>query len=328
MVYAYEPMILAQSSSDADEAVGEALHGLRLRDTHYCRTELTAPWGLQMEPCDMVMFHFVAAGRCWLSGAGEDRWLEPGDLVVFPRGQGHLLVDRPGSPARPVQQLPKLELGRRSSVLAHGGGGTRALLLCGGSQFDPPDQPLVGLLPQVMVLTNTTTTGDTIGDGRSQDWVGTILGVMGAEAAAPRAGGETIVTRLSDVVLVHAIRAWLATSPQAREGWLGALRDRHLGRALAAMHRDPGHPWTVASLAACAYLSRSAFAQRFTAAVGVPPSAYLTRVRMRLATAWMRDHGLTPSQVAPRVGYDSIAAFTRAYKRSTGRTPGSVRQPI
>src|SRR5215211_7928258 len=98
MVYASESVILAQSSTDAEETLGEALHGLRVRDTRYCRTELTAPWGLRMEPCDMVTFHFVAEGRCWLAGAGDGRWLEPGDLVVFPRGRGHLIVDTPGSP--------------------------------------------------------------------------------------------------------------------------------------------------------------------------------------------------------------------------------------
>ncbi len=298
-------MILDRSSTD------EALRGLRITDTRYCRTELSAPWGLKMKQCPIVTFHFVAQGRCLLTGVGEDRWLERGEFIVFPRGRGHRLLSAPGEPAHPVLRLPKKELGRYSSVLRHGGGGVSTLLLCGGSSFAPADHPLAGLLPDVLVVTSA---GHMAG----------VLPALEAEAAGPGAGSEMIVTRLSDVLVMHAIRTWLETSPQARQGWLGALRDGRLGRALAQMHQVPGNAWTVASLAAEARMSRSLFARRFTEMVGVTPMDYLTRIRMRQATALMQEHGLSPAQVCTRVGYHSPAAFSRAYKRVTGHTPGSA----
>jgi AraC-like DNA-binding protein len=290
----------------------EALRGLRVADTHYCRTELSAPWGLEMGQCPIVTFHFVAYGRCLLTGVGEDRWLERGQFVVFPHGIRHRLLSAPGQPAQPVIPLPKRQLGSYSSVLRHGGGGDDTLVLCGGSSFVPHDHPLIGLLPDVLT---TMPTGHISG----------ILPILEAEASRPGASSEMIVTRLSDVLITHAIRTWLPTSPQAHQGWLGALRDERLGRALVLLHQSPERAWTVASLAAEARVSRSLFAQRFTQIVGLTPMDYLARVRMRQATYLMRDHGLSAGQAATRVGYQSPAAFARAYKRVTGHTPGTTR---
>jgi AraC-like DNA-binding protein len=299
-------MIIDRSSTDA------ALHGLRIVDTRYCRTELSAPWGLEMEQCSIVTFHFVAHGRCLLTGAGEDRWLDHGQFVVFPHGSRHRLLSGPGQPADPVTPLPKQQLGPSSSVLRHGGGGDGALLLCGGSSFVPSDHPLVDLLPDVLV---TTPTGHMSG----------VLPILEAEATLPGTSSEMIVTRLSDVLITHTIRTWLQTSPQAQHGWLGALRDERLGRALTLLHHAPAHAWTVASLAAEARMSRSLFARRFTEMVGLTPMDYLTQLRMRHATYLMREQGLNLAQTATRVGYRSPAAFARAYKRVTGHTPGTTR---
>lgn len=305
-VYALGSMIVDRSSID------EALRGVRISDTRYCRSELSAPWGLEMEPCPIVTFHFVARGRCLLTGAGADRWLEPGQFVMFPHGQGHRLLSAPGQPTQPLTPLPKRRLGPQSTVLRHGDGGDSTLLLCGGSMFVPADHPLVSALPEVMV---GTPTGHMAG----------VLPVLEREAAQPSAGSEVIVTRLSDVLVMHTIRTWLETSPPARQGWLGALHDEHLGRALTLMHQAPERGWTVASLAAEARMSRSLFARRFTEDAGAAPMDYLTQLRMRHATALMREHGLTPAAVSVRVGYHSPAAFARAYKRVTGRTPGSAK---
>jgi AraC-like DNA-binding protein len=299
-------MSVDRSSTD------EALRGLRIADTRYCRTELSAPWGLEMEPCPIVTFHFVARGRCLLVGAGADRWLDPGRFVVFPRGSGHRLLSAAGQPADPVTPLPKEQIGPYSSVLRHGGGGEGTLLLCGGSSFVPSDHPLVDLLPEVLTVAPT---GHLSG----------VVPILEAEAARPGAGSEPIVTRLSDVLITHAVRTWLETSAQAGDGWLGALRDEHLGRALELLHRAPEREWTVASLAAQARMSRSLFARRFTETVGQTPMEYVTHTRMRHATHLLRDLGLSQHQVATRVGYQSPAAFARAYKRVTGQTPGAAR---
>jgi AraC-like DNA-binding protein len=126
------------------------------------------------------------------------------------------------------------------------------------------------------------------------------------------------------IVIIHAVREWLATSAGARDGWLGALRDPHVGRALARIHAAPDDPFTVASLAATDHLSRAAFAERFTALVGVAPMAYVTRHRMRVATELMRNRRRTPSEVARMVGYGSVAAYSRAYKRTVGVSPSAA----
>jgi AraC-like DNA-binding protein len=290
----------------------EALRGLRITDTRYCRTELSAPWGLEMEQCSIVTFHFVARGRCLLTGVGADRWLERGEFVVFPRGRSHRLSSAPGMPAVPILPLPKEELGPYSSVLRHGGGGAGTLLLCGGASFRPAGHPFVDLLPDVLT---GTPTGHLAG----------VVPVLEKEAARPGAGSEMIVTRLSDVLVLDALRTWLETSPDARRGWLAALCDGRLGRALMLMHRRPEATWTVALLAAEARMSRSLFARRFTETVGIAPMDYLTRLRMWRATVLMREQGLDPAQVATQVGYQSTAAFSRAYKRVTGRTPGTAK---
>ena len=154
-----------------------------------------------------------------------------------------------------------------------------------------------------------------------------MLDLMGSEARELRAGGETIVTRLCDVVVIQAIRFWLEHDPQARTGWLGALRDEQIGRAIAAIHRNPGGDWTVASLAAVALMSRSAFAARFTELVGEPALRYVTRWRMAIAVDRLSDHRTSIAQVAAMLGYESEASFSRAFKRTVGYPPSQARRP-
>jgi AraC-like DNA-binding protein len=291
------------------DPLAEVLQDMRLSTTHYVRAELTAPWGLELPRTDLVTFHFVVAGRCWLTGQGESRWLGPGDLAVIPHGGVHRISDQPDRPAERFEALRRKQLGRHSWLVRHGGGGVPALVLYGRAALDQPDQPLAGQLPPLMVLS-----------GQS---AGALAAAMAHEATQTTPGAETVVSRLADVLIVYAIRSWLRGAP--RSGYLGALRDPHLGPVLARMHRDPGHAWSVATLAAAANLSRSTFAERFTTTVGRTPMAYLTEIRMRLATTLLTD-GLSPSQVASRTGYDSVAAFSRAYKRTTGISPAVTRR--
>jgi AraC-like DNA-binding protein len=299
----------------ASEALDEVLHGLRLFDSCYCRTELSAPWGLAMAECSNILFHFVAEGRCWLESSGGRRELAVGDLVVFPRGTRHRLLGAPSVPRAWVLELPiPNRQPTLASSLSHGGGGERALVLCGGAAFGPADQLLVGLLPELLCVSG------------SGGWVGSALELMGLEASRRRPGGETVIARLCDILVIHALREWLATSPDAQHGWLGALRDPHVGRALAEIHAAPERPYTVASLAEAAHLSRAAFAERFARLVGMAPMEYVTRRRMQVATELLRETRLAPSEVAQRVGYGSVSAFSRAYKRIAGRPPGAARR--
>ena len=149
---------------------------------------------------------------------------------------------------------------------------------------------------------------------------------MAAEARTLRPGGETVITRLADVLVIQAIRSWLARDPAARTGWLGALQDEQIGRAITLIQRDPARPWTIASLAYEVAMSRSAFAARFSQLVGEPPMHYVTRWRMHLALTWLKEDRATLGELALRLGYQSEAAFSRAFKRCMGVPPGAVRR--
>ena len=152
------------------------------------------------------------------------------------------------------------------------------------------------------------------------------LRLMAAEASELRPGGEAVITRLGDILVIQAIRCWIETDPAARIGWLGALQDRQIGRALTLVHREPARDWTVGSLAGEVAMSRSAFAARFTELVGEPAMAYVARWRMHIALTALRDEGATVGELADRLGYRSEAAFSRAFKRIIGVAPGAARQ--
>ncbi len=149
---------------------------------------------------------------------------------------------------------------------------------------------------------------------------------MADELSHPRPGGEAVATRLADILVVQAIRTWLTHGPEARDGWFLALQDDRIGRALDAIHTDPGHEWSLELLARTATMSRSAFSARFTALVGEAPVAYLTRWRMRVAHSRLTAENVSAAQVATELGYGSEAAFNRAFVRVVGRTPGAVRR--
>ena len=149
---------------------------------------------------------------------------------------------------------------------------------------------------------------------------------MAAEAGELRPGGEAVITRLGDILVIQAIRAWIESDPAAQTGWLGALQDPQIGRAISLIHRDPARNWTVASLADELAMSRSAFAARFTELVGEPVMSYVARWRMHVAVAALKEEGATVGELADRLGYRSEAAFSRAFKRVIGVAPGAVRR--
>jgi len=149
---------------------------------------------------------------------------------------------------------------------------------------------------------------------------------MSAEARELRAGGETVITRLADILVIQAIRSWIARDPSAQRGWLGALRDKQIGGAIALIHRDAAYNWTVASLATTVGMSRSAFAARFTQLVGEPAMHYVARWKMHAALMWLEEDDAPLGELASRLGYESDAAFSRAFKRFIGVSPGAVRR--
>lgn len=305
----------------AADSLGEALHTLRMTGTFYSRCEFTAPWALGLPALPgCLMFHVVISGRCWLEVAGaEPQRLQPGDLALVPHGEGHRLATEPGMPGPDLFDVPSDRLSERYEILRQGGAGPPTSLVCGTVRFDhPAAHHLLSLLPRRIVVEAA--------DVPQIAWMQSTIRFMAAEATSLRPGGETVITRLADILVIQAIRVWLDQDPAARSGWLGALRDRQVGQALSLMHRDPAHPWTVASLATSVAMSRSAFSARFTDLVGESPMHYLTRWRMRVALEWLRADSSSVGEVALRLGYRSEAAFSRAFKRSVGVSPGAARR--
>ncbi len=309
---------LWKSSADP---LGEALHFLRMSGSFYCLSEFTAPWALDLPPMqDCVMFHVVTAGECRLEVAGaEVCTLRPGALALVPHGRGHVLSSGSGVATAKLFELPRELVSDRYEHLRHGGGGAPTTMLCAAVRFeDPSAQHLVRLLPLLIAVDAW--------NSPELEWLQSTLRFLNTEARELRAGGETVITRLADILVIQAIRSWIATDPQAQTGWLGALRDKQIGRAIALIHRDPAHDWTVASLAAAVSMSRSAFAARFTELVGEPAMHYLARWKMHAALTWLKESDAPLSQLASKLGYESEAAFSRAFKRLMGVSPGAARR--
>ncbi len=302
------------------DPVAEVLQDFRLSNSFYCRSELRAPWGLELSGQCATAFHFVAEGGCYLRrGPEEALRLDGGDLVLLPHGRGHILSDAPDGAAVCVETLPHEMIGQNAALLRHGGGGEATVLICGSVYFEEPGlHPLVDLMPDVLHLPGA--------GGAQDDMLRVMVAAMGAEALSPRPGGTTLMTRLADVLVVQAVRWWLDHCAEGRSGWLTALRDPQVGKALALIHRRPEEGWTVGSLAKAVHLSRSVFSERFTELVGKPPMQYLTRWRMHLAGRWLREDKLRLGEIAARLGYESEPSFSRAFKRHMGAPPGAVRR--
>jgi AraC-like DNA-binding protein len=303
------------------DPLGEALHCLRMSGTFYSRSEFTAPWGLLLPPMPgCLMFHFLTSGRCYLEvGRGEKRQLQQGDLVLVPHGQGHQLASARGVRGEKLFSLPRVVASERYDVIRHGGGGASTTMICGAVRFDNPIAArLIELLPRVIYIKASSSP--------HMEWINSMLRFMAAEASQLRPGGEAVITRLADILVIQTLRAWMAQDPAARTGWLGALQHPQIGRALSLIHADPARSWSLELLADESGMSRSAFAAVFAKFVGEPPMLYVARWRMHLALTRLKEEDLSLAEIAEQVGYQSEAAFSRAFKRVHGTAPGAVRR--
>lgn len=311
---------LSPDAWESSDPLGQALHFLRMTGTFYCYSELSAPWGLSMPAIPRsLMFHVVISGECRLSlGSGSATVIRPGELVLVPHGRGHDLMDRLEQVPVPILDLEREHISPRYERLSYGGGGQAVTLVCGAVQFEHPAAfELARQLPEVIHVRDWPPA--------EAAWIRSTLELMQSEAESMRPGGETVMTRLADILVIQAIRTWIESAPEAQTGWLRALHDPRIGRAIMAIHRDPGGHWSVESLADHVGMSRSAFAARFSEMVGETPAAHLVRWRMQLASAWLREESSSIAEIAERLGYSCQAAFSRAFKRSVGIPPSRAR---
>ncbi|MEV4757614.1 AraC family transcriptional regulator [Micromonospora sp. NPDC049559] len=302
------------------DVLADILSAMRVGRPVAAHTEARAPWGLRFGHVTGAAFHVVLQGTCWLtplpdSAEFEPVALGPGDVVLLGRGATHAVVSEPDVPLTdfaPSRSSPSAPLGR---VVLPGPGG-RSTIVCGAYRLHRHNpHPLLRDLPEVMHLSALP--------GRHRG-LRAMVELLGEELAHEPPGATVVTPALVDALLVYMLRAWLADGDNAG-GWSAALADPVTSRALAAIHAEPAHPWTVEKLADTARLSRAAFARRFTTLVGEPPLTYLTRWRMTTAARLLRDTDKTLGQVAVAVGYGSAFAFAKAFRREYATTPGTYR---
>lgn len=277
------------------------------------RSRVPAPWGMSIAARDEVMFHIVTEGACWLRRPEEAplRLLQ-GDLALLPRGLDHDLVDDPGTEAEPLEEF----LARPSFPAA---GGPVTTVVCGVYQSDAQlAHPMLRALPPVVHFPAARV--------REKPSLAATLSLLAAELDRPGPGGEALLQHLFDALFVYLIRAWVDETAPEKPGWLSALKNPALSKALSRMHAEPAAPWTVESLARETGLSRAAFARRFAEQAGEPPLAYLTRWRMGVAARLLHSSDAPLAEIAGRVGYESEFAFSRAFKRARGIPPARFRR--
>ncbi|GIE99908.1 AraC family transcriptional regulator [Paractinoplanes rishiriensis] len=298
------------------DLLSATLRELRLESAGYRWLELGRAARVAFDRAGLRGVHHVARGHCELVQAdGTVQPLTAGDLVIFPRGDAHLLRS-PEAGTGPVVSSFDLAMRTPGNRLRAGGPGTEAVVVCGAFLVGEADHPAWRGLPRTIHLPGV--------DGRPPDWLATLLEALAAEVFDGGPGSDLVMARLSDALIVRALRHYGHTDD--RPGWLSGLRDPYVAPALEAIHADPGRAWTVAGLASTAGLSRAAFAARFTRQVGEPVMRYVLTLRMQRAKALLRDGHTTVAAVAGRLGYRSDVAFAAAFKRETGSSPGAYRR--
>ena len=304
-----------------EDVLGDVLQSIHLHSTLYCRAKMGAPWGFRVSGREVASFHIVTSGMCWLTveGMEEPVLLTEGDLVILPHGHVHTMTDDPKSPVTMLEDLKPKQPVEKDGIFYGMGQGAVTTLVCGGLELeDYSTNPLYSILPAFIHMRSN--------DEYSLPWLRAIVELVRVEASINREEAETIITRLSELLFIQAVRAYIRTIGDKNVGWLGALRDPEIGQALALIQRQPGEAWTVGSLACCVSLSRSAFSAKFRQLVGEPPMQYITRVRLTKAAAELRTYAATLVEVATSVGYESEVAFSKAFKRYFGVAPGAYRQ--
>jgi AraC-like DNA-binding protein len=306
----------------------QVLLGLRLEGVEYGRCLLRAPWAVAFREQPHARFHFVARGGGWLrTRTGDWMRLDPGSAVLLPRGSFHVIASAPEVPAVDIESLARravaediyLVEGEAGAAGAGAGAGDEPpdVMFCGAMRFNlDPLHPLVAMMPDAMRADDLA---------RRDPTVPALLEAMEREVELDRIGACGILSRLADVLAASIIRAWVECGCSDSTGWVAAVRCPRLGKVVAAIHADPARPWTVPMLAGLMGASRSSFAEAFTRTMGESPAKYVARMKMMQARRWIARDGMRVAVAADRLGYDSEASFSRAFKRVIGHPPSAAR---
>lgn len=309
------------------DALSEALRAVRLAGAVFMTGWFRAPWSILTENAPMwrmmptvdhlIHFHYVLDGQCHaqVAGGSETALARAGDVIVFAQGDEHQLASAPMLAPTPIGVLLPKASSEPFLQLEHGGTGAATMIVCGFLACDPRlCRALLHGLPRLMVLP--------LREGSASTWIDATVQHTLIEARSGRAGAAAMLSRLAELLFVEALRRHVEISGQQRAGWLAAIGDPIVGRALALIHERPAHGWTVESLASESACSRSVLAERFADLLGSPPMRYLARWRLAVAASQLRSQdGARVSRLAEEVGYASETAFNRAFKREYGHSP-------
>jgi len=313
------------------DALSDLLRVVRLSGGVFLDGEFSAPWCvsaqvtpeecriMKADPSSVVAFHFVAEGRMQVLLDGS-KPIEVGEnsVVLLTRNDRHALGSDPG--LRPANPDDHIVFDRESGLLRirYGGGGETTRIVCGFIGSDVRRHPLIDALPPALVLP--------MKDEPGCQWIATSFRYAAQSLGSMRPGAATALARLSELMFIEAVRFYVDSLPEGERSWLGGLRDPVVGRALMLMHSRIAPPWTTSDLAREVAMSRSAFAERFTSVIGTPPMSYLASWRMQVAAQRLRECRRLVAQVAAEVGYESEAAFIRAFQREMGVSPARWRR--
>jgi AraC-like DNA-binding protein len=318
------------------DALSDVLKAVRLTGAAFFDIEARAPWVAEQPTREMVLnkvlpgashlisYHVVTEGSCVASVVDADPIpVEAGEVIVFTRGDPHTMSSSPGMRAMPPDKamIDAATAGRLPFFARYGSAGpATAKLVCGFLACDAqPFNPLLDNLPPIIKVGHV--------EGDDSSWLGEFIRLAIAESANKRAGGESVLAKLSELMFIEVVRRHLETLPPAHSGWLAGLRDPSVGKALSLLHARPAHAWTIEELANEAGVSRSVLAERFAELVGLPPMHYLASWRMQIASGLLSG-GVNIAAVAAETGYGSEAAFSRAFKKVVGMPPSAWRQQV
>jgi AraC family transcriptional regulator, alkane utilization regulator len=332
------------------DILSDVLRVVRLSGAVFFTAEFSAPWALNSPNPELlasivlpdaecvVLFHILTEGECFvLCNTHPAVTMGAGDVIIFPHGEPHTMCSHPGTKATALGAVFSQSSPDATPQVAFGGGGKKSRFICGYLNCDQRFNPLVSALPTMLLVrsSNDYASVEAIdGNGarpaqvppRSGTWLSTTLKFTIHEAKAARPGNAAMLGRLTELMFVEILRQYMQQLPAGQRGWLAGLNDIQVGKALRLMHANPSYDWTVSALAHEAGISRSALADRFTQLIGESPMRYLAGWRLQLAKQMMRDGDSSIAEIAARVGYESEAAFNRAFKRSAGSPPAAWRK--
>lgn len=297
-----------------DSEAGDILYYLQLNSVFYCKSQLQGDWGVDLPPMPgTAIFHIVLAGSCVAEYEGNSLQLKAGDFLFVSKGQGHVLKQNASSEATGLFELERKQIGEHYETLTIEGSGETVTMLCGVVSLQHPSAEfLIDAMPPFIYIE--------CAKSPLSSWMSQTVRLISEEAENNRIGGETVLTRLADVLVVQALRKWVEEIDHNENSWLSALNDKQIGQALRCIHATPGQAWTLENLGRRVGMSRTAFATRFTKLVGEPMLQYLTRWRMNLAAMRIRNGEKVTPEMIEELGYQSESSFRRTFKKTMGKT--------